>query len=295
MKSIVVGVDGGAASERALEWAARAVGPHGAIHAVTAVSPVTELVIDAALGDSVEYVRQLQRTVETTWTEPARGRVRTLTAHAYEGFAADAIAGEATEREADAIAVGAHVPALLAPHTIGSTTRRLLKQLPCPLVVVPEHWRRDDSGRDPVIVGVGHGEATDAAVRWAAGFAEQHDLGLGLVRATGEGPVFQVDGLLDLVAYYIDPAQRGVWTQEDLERLAAEAQRATSTQISVGVSAVAGLPATRLVEAGMAASLLVVGRHRSWMTGTSRATQPLRHTLTHAHCPVAVVPVRDRD
>lgn len=293
MKRIVVGVDGGAASKRALEWAARAVGPHGTVHAVAAVSPVTELVIDAALGDSIEFLHQLQNELDNVWIEPVRGRVGTLTARAVEGSAADAITTEAGKHGADAIAVGAHVPHRLVPRTIGSTTRRLLKTLPCPLVVVPHRWRGDLNGRDPVVVGVGHGEATDEALRWAAGFAELHDLGLGLIRATGEGPVFQVEGLLDLVSYYIDPAQRDVWTQEDLSLLAVEAQHLTKGSIPVGVSAVPGLPATRLVEAGAAASLLVIGQHRSAVVGTRHATQPLRYALAHALCPVAVIPVRD--
>lgn len=295
MKTIVVGLDGGTASVRALEWAARSVGPHGAIHAVAAVSPVTELVIDAALCDSVEYLHLLQRTLETSWIQPVVDRVQTLTAQAFEGSAADVIAAEARRRGADAIAVGAHIPPRLLPRTIGSTIRQLLTELPCPLIVVPQRWRRDDHGRDPVIVGVGHGAATDEAVRWAARFAEHHDLGLGLIRATGEGPVFQIDGLLDLVAYYIDPGQRDVWTQEDLARLALEAQHVTAASISVGVTAVPGLPATRLVEAGMAASVLVIGQHRSWVGGTRHATQPLRFALAHARCPVAVIPVGHED
>jgi nucleotide-binding universal stress UspA family protein len=292
MHNVVVGLDGGVASNRALEWAARAVGPHGTVHAVTAVSPVTELVVDAALADSVAFRRRLQIELETEWIEPVRHRVHTITAETTEGSAVEALRSAAVEHGADAIVVGAHVPAHLSPPTIGSTARHLLRDLPCALVVVPHEWRHDRGGRDPIIVGVGHGDATDEAVRWAARLAECHGLGLGLVRATGEGPVFSVDGFLDLVAYYIDPSQREVWTQEDLVRLAHEAQAATDSAISVGVAAVPGLPATNLVEAGIGASLLVIGQHRSLVTGTRHATQPLRYALAHAPCPVAVIPVR---
>ncbi len=292
MHNVVVGLDGGVASKRALEWAARGVGPHGTIHAVAAVSPVTELVVDAALADSVEFRRHVQIELEADWIEPVRGRVSTLTAETAEGTPAEVLRSAAIDHRADAIVVGAHVPAPLAPPTIGSTVRRLLKKLPCPLVVVPHTWRHDRGGRDPVIVGVGHGDATDEAVRWAARLAECHGLGLGLVRATGEGPVFSVDGFLDLVAYYIDPSQRAVWTQEDLVRLAHEAQTATTSTISVGVAAVPGLPATNLVQAGLGASLLVIGQHQSLITGTRHAAQPLRYALAHAPCPVAVIPVR---
>lgn len=292
MHNVVVGLDGGVASNRALEWAARGVGPHGTIHAVAAVSPVIELVVEAALADSVEFRRHVQKALETEWTEPVRGRVHTLTAETREGTPADVLRSAAIDHGADAIVVGAHVPGHLAPPTIGSTVRRLLKNLPCPLLVVPHEWRHDRGGRDPIIVGVGHGDATDEAVRWAARLAECNGLGLGLVRATGEGPVFSVDGFLDLVAYYIDPSQREVWTQEDLVRLAHEAQTTTESAISVGVAAVPGLPATNLVQAGLGASLLVIGQHLSPVTGTRHAPQPLRYALAHAPCPVAVIPVR---
>ncbi len=292
MRSIVVGVDGTTSSTRALEWAARAVGPDGAIHAVTAVSPVTELVIDAMLGDSVEYRRMLQHELESVWVAPVRDLVGTLTARADEGWAPDAITAEYHRRDADAIVVGAHVPPRHLPKTIGATIRQLLKTLPCPLIVIPHRWRRGLSEHDPVIVGVGHGDATDEAVRWAATFADTYDLGLGLIRATSEGPIFQVDGFLDVVSYYIDPAQRHVWTQEDLARLAIAAQEATEKSLDIATTAVPGLPATRLTEATTTASMLVIGQHRTPVTGTRHATQPLRYALAHARCPVAVIPVQ---
>jgi nucleotide-binding universal stress UspA family protein len=292
MKSIVVGVDGSASSERALAWAARAVGPDGTIHAVAAVSPLTELAIDAVLGDSVGYVHRLQHELETVWLAPVRGLVGTVTAVADEGWASTAIIGEARRRNADAIVIGAHIPARHLPKTIGTTTRKLLKNLPCPLLVVPDGWDTDLNDGSPVIVGVGHGEATEEAVRWAARFAEEYGLGLGLVRATGDGPVFSVDGFLDVVSFYIDPDQRQVWTQEDLSQLAIAAQEATEAELDIATTSVPGLPATRLTEASTAASLLVIGQHRTLLSGTRHATQPLRHALAHARCPVAVVPVQ---
>ena len=292
MRSIVVGVDGSASSARALEWAARLVGPDGTIHAVAAVSPLTELAIDAVLGDSVSYVHRLQHELESVWLDPVRDLVGAVTASTDEGWAAAAITAEARRHDADAIVVGAHVPARHFPKTIGTTTRQLLKDLPCPLLVVPHRWHHGPDSGDPVIVGVGHGDATDEAVRWGAAFAEAHDLGLGLIRATGESPIFQVDGFLDVVALYIDPAQRQVWTQEDLARLATAAQEATDTSLDIATTTVRGLPASRLAEATTEASLLVIGQHRVPIAGTRHATQPLRYALTHARCPVAVIPVR---
>lgn len=290
MRNLVVGVNGAPSSQRALEWAAAAVGPQGRIHAVSAVSPPTELATVPPPRGRVTYLQLLQRQLETVWTDSIRGGVATLTATAVSGIASDALAVAALEWRADAIVLGAHVPLRAMPKTIGSTTRHLMKSAACPLIVVPHEATSGLDSGGPIIVGVGHGEATDAAVRWAARLADERDLGVGLVRATGEGPVFQVDGLLSLLAFYIDPAKRAEWTREDLEEFAAEVQTMTAHELPIGVSAPAGLPAVQLVEASADAALLVIGHHRSAITGHRHATQPLRHALTHARCPVAVIP-----
>jgi nucleotide-binding universal stress UspA family protein len=290
MRNLVVGVNGAPSSARALEWAAEAVGRHGRIHTVSAVSPPTELATVPPPTGRVTYLQMLQQQLETTWTDGIRGRVATLTAQAVAGSAADALTVAAAEWRADGIVLGAHVPSRAMPKTIGSTTRHLMKTASCPLIVVPHEAAVGLDGDGPIIVGVGHGDATDAAVHWAAQLADERDLGVGLVRATGEGPVFQVDGLLSLLAYYVDPSKRAEWTREDLQEFAEQVQAMTAHELPIGVSAPAGLPAVRLVEASADASLLVIGHHRSMITGHPHATQPLRHALTHARCPVVVVP-----
>ena len=293
MRNLVVGVDGARSSLRALEWAASAVGPDGCLHVVSAVSPATELAVVPAPSDATTYLQLLQRELETVWLDHVRGRVATLTALATNGFASDALVAEAAAYRADAIVVGAHVPPRAMPKTIGTTTRHLLKALSCPLIVVPDGFSGQLDHDGPVIVGIGHGEATEAAVCWAAHLADERSLAVGLVRATGEGPVFQVDGLLNLLAYYIDPSKRSEWTREDLADFADQVQAMTQHDLSVDTAAPAGLPAVRLVDASAAASLLVIGRHRSMITGHPHSTQSLRHALTHACCPIAVIPVHD--
>ena len=290
MRNLVVGVDGARASLRALDWAAAAVGPRGQVHAVAAVSPATELAVVPAPTGHQTYLDLLQQELETRWTEHVRLRVGAMTAVATGGSAADALVAAAARHHADAIVVGVHVPPRTMPKTIGTTTRHLLKTLDLPLIVVPNEFADGLDGDGPIIVGVGHGEATEAAVRWAAQLADERDLAVGLVRATGEGPVFQVDGLLSLLAYYIDPSKRLEWTTEDLADFADEVQAMTTHELAVGVSAPAGLPAVRLVDASETAALLVIGHHRSVITGQPHTTQPLRHALTHASCPVAVIP-----
>lgn len=290
MRNLVVGVDGAAASRRALEWAAAVVGRSGHLHTVSAVSPATELAVVPPPTGPQTHLDFLQHELETAWTDHIRPGVGTFTATAMEGFAADALAAVAAEHQADAIVVGAHVPLYTMPKTIGVTTRQLLKTLDFPLIVVPDEFIGRLGGDRPIIVGVGHGAATEAAVCWAAQLADERGLAIGLVRATGEGPVFHGDGLLNLLAYYIDPAKRLEWTREDLADFANEVQTMTAQELSIGVWAPTGLPAVRLTDASETAALLVIGQHRSIVTGQPHTTQPLRHTLTHSRCPVAVIP-----
>lgn len=292
MRNLVVGVNGTSSSARALEWAAATVGPHGQVHAVAAVAPPTELAVVPPPGGGETYLQLLQRELEQVWTAGIRDRIGTFSAIAMEGEAADALVAVAVVHRADAIVVGAHVPPRAMPKTIGTTTRHLLRSLEYPLVVVADGASDGLMDGGNVIVGIGHGEATDAAVCWAARLADERDLAVGLVRATGEGPVFQVDSLLSLLAYYIDPSKRAEWTSEDLADFALQVQSMTKRDLSIAVSAPSGLPAVRLVDESAAASLLVLGQHRSMITGAAHSTQPLRHALTHARCPVVVVPAR---
>jgi len=290
MRNLVVGVNGTTSSARALEWAAATVGPHGQVHAVAAVAPPTELAVVPAPGSGETYLQLLQRELDEVWAARIRQRVGTFSAVAMEGEAADALLAVAGDRQADAVVVGAHVPPRAMPKTIGTTTRHLLRSLEYPLVVVADGATHGLMDGGSVIVGIGHGEATEAAVCWAARLADERDLAVGLVRATGEGPVFQVDGLLSLLAYYIDPSKRAEWTSEDLADFAQQVQSMTKRDLSVAVSAPPGLPAVRLVDESATASLLVLGQHRSMITGAPHTTQPLRHALTHALCPVVVIP-----
>lgn len=287
MRNVVVGVDGTESARAALAWAARTVGPDGAVHAVTAAIPVPELGVDAR--GPAPLLDRIRGRLESDWTADVRHRVRELTTHVDAAPADEALEAARRRWSADAIVVGIHLPRRVGSWRLGRTLRGLLRDQQCPLIVVPDERRLDGDG--PIVAGVGHGEATEAAVRWAADLAARTDRPLGLVRATGEGPVFGPEGLVDAVTLYIDPAQRTTWAREDVAEMARLAQAVTDRPLEIGAATVSGLPATQLVELSGRASLLVIGRHRSLLTGDRHIAQPLRHALTHAHCPLAVVPV----
>ena len=294
MRRIVVGVDGTDAGRVALDWAAAAVGADGHIHAIVAVDPTAEFIVDVITGDPMAYLKTLYDDLESRWTKDARGRVAELTADLVERSAPDALTAAAAEFNADAIVVGSHVTHLGVPKRIGATTRHLLRKLVVPLIVVPAGAEAGlgDSGPNGgrIMVGVGHGDATEAAVRWASALADDRELRVTLVRATGDGPVFQADGLLDLISWELHAERRTESSATDLIRLAEEVQELTDHDLTIDIASVPGLAAVRLADASQIASLLVIGQHRSRITLGRHTAQPLRHLLTHARCPIAVVP-----
>ncbi len=294
MRNLVIGIDGSPGARRALEWAVGTVGLRGSVHAVAAVTPETELPSEPILAGRADYRNRLAQRLEGEWLAPARGRVASLTSSIAEDHAGVALRRAVDEHGADAIVVGAHEPTGVMPRTIGSTVRRLLIDLSCPLIVVPDSPTEGLGGNLPLIVGVGHGEGTQAAIRWAADLAGDRSLPIGLVRATGEAPVFSLEGLLQVLAFYIDPAKRAEWTQEDLDAFADEIEVMSDGAVDVETSVRSGVPAHQLVDASRKAGLLIIGQHRSVVDDEPRATRALRYALTHARCPVAVIPIDTR-
>lgn len=290
MRNLVVGLDGTDSSLRALDWATRSVGPEGTIHAIAAASSIMQLGVELVTGERSDYLRYIEHELRTTWTASAAGRVSELVTHLREESPAEALSTVAAEVDADAIVVGAHEGKFLTMPTLGRTTRVLLRQLPTALIVVPDEvvGGLDDGG--PVVVGIGHGEATEDAVWWAAQLADERSLQIGLVRALGDAPVFQADGVMDLLGYYLDPEQREKWTIGDIGRFASAIQETSDQQLVIDVETVPGLPALQLVEASRQASLLVIGQHWSGISFGRHTPQPLRYALAHARCPVAVIP-----
>ena len=114
---------------------------------------------------------------------------------------------------------------------------------------------------------------------------------MSLVHAIPHRPMFGNDGLLDVLAFYIDPSLLHRWAREDLAELAGELQRSTEDDMPLEWSTRTGRAGPAIVEAGADAALVVIGRHVG--SGPTRHLVPpiLHHVLTHAPCPVIVVPV----
>ena len=211
MKTLVVGMDGSADALAALDWATEVVDPNGTIHVVHAISPAEDIVVAAAQVVSEPARRRAQRLLDDAWLVPARTRGVPVVGEVVEDSPADALLQAAQDHDADGVVIGVHGRSLIVPRAIGTITSHLLHRVRRPLVIVRRDRAKPLVAGETVVVGVGRGEATRAALHWAVQLASARGLALSLVHATGTRPLFDEDGLLEVIAYYIDPSKVREW------------------------------------------------------------------------------------
>jgi nucleotide-binding universal stress UspA family protein len=298
LRDVVVGADGSNESIVALRWACNKIVEGGQLHAVHVVAPVEELAVDAALGDSVKLQHLRERDLRDVWIPQALGDQPVaidVTPTLREGAVADELMKVADEVDAEAIVVGHHARARHAPQLVGHVTATLLRESERPIIIVPREWAPDETIAQPVAVGVGVAGGTQAALRWAMSHQLLEHVGLLLVHAHGPRTLFRTGGWLDVLAYHLDPAVLPGWVEQDLLDLADDLRDRTGTHVDVAVSVRPGRIGARLVEAGMTASMLVIGRGEPPFIRNHAIAPYLRHAIVHAPCPIVVVPaVRDR-
>jgi nucleotide-binding universal stress UspA family protein len=256
---------------------------------VVGVNPLTGHLVDAISGDEIPYREVLERDLVRRWIGHTGFAIGELAATVREHSMPRALDDAATEDRADAIVVGAHHAISGIPKRIGHATNKLLRLSDHPVVVVPRTVALPLEG-GAVVVGIGHGDATRSAVRWAAHLARNRDVSIELVHALGDAPVFQATGVLDAVRYGFTGAKSAERQLVDVEHFAELMRTLTGAELDVAISTPPGLAALRLDDASRRSSLLVIGRHRSRLDGGHHTAQPLRHVLSHAQCPVAVIP-----
>jgi len=292
VRNLVVGVDGAAASLDALAWAAQTVGTAGRIHAVAAVNPWTEAFTDVVTGGPVEYADVVEAALVDQWTREIGFAVGELATSVSSSAMPTALDRAARVDSADAIVIGSHrgVRAVGgAVKRIGHATNRLIRSTNQAVIVVPADVSTGLDGGN-VVVGIGHGNATRSAVRWAAHLARTRDVTIELLHARGDAPVFRAEGPRDLVRYELGTVDHENWEAGEIEHFAELMKVLAGPELEMTSSTPTGLAATCLDEASERSALLVVGRHRSKLDGGHHTAQPLRHVLTHARCPIAVIP-----
>ncbi len=288
---VVVGLDGSVESSTALRWAVGALPELTRIHAVHVIRPGEELARDAVLSDSLLLRRRRETDLAECWLTPARGSGLDVRPVVREGKVAAVLMDVADEVGADVIVVGHHATARVGPRLIGRVARDLLRHAVRPVIVVPETWCPETDRNEPVVVGVGVARGTRAAIRWALEHTEADAVGLTLVHALGHRSIFRPDGLLDVLAFHLDPSVLPNWVEDDLTELAERIRDESGLEeVPMAVSVLPGRIGSVLVEAGRAASLLVIGRGEPGFVRQHAIAPFLRRALFEAPCPIAVVP-----
>ncbi|MEL6893936.1 MAG: universal stress protein [Actinomycetota bacterium] len=194
--------------------------------------------------------------------------------------------------DADLVVVAVPFEPRWSRHATANWVRSVLQQVDRPIAIIGPLVRLSVRGGGTVVAGVGCGPGTDAALPWAARLAEHLGLDLALVGTVPNHPALGPDGLLDVIAFYLDRGVLADWKAEDLERWAGELRAMTSTPIDISQRVERGAPGPGLVRAAVDAAIVVMGRH-GFRRDHVALHKPLRHVLDHAEWPVVVVPPED--
>lgn len=284
--SIVVGVDGSPASERAGRWAARQAGlEHRPVALVHAASPTAASTWMGAPGFNSATVLQALDDSGRAMLETAAKAVHQQQpdVEVYRVFdrrdPRDALLALADK--AAMIVVGSRGRGPMASLLLGSVSLAVSQHASCPVVVVRHDGEERDGG---IVVGADGSVRSDAAVGFAFRQASLRSLPLTVVHAFWSE---QDEGYPSEARNY----EEG--DLEDMRLLLAESiagPEADYPEVKVSLHVERGIPDSVLLHACKTADLVVVGTHPTNAVYDLLAGEVSRSVLGHAHCPVAVVP-----
>ena len=284
--SIVVGVDGSDASERAVLWAAdQAKLEHRPVVLVQSCSPTAAAAWMGAPAFDPAPMLEAREDSGRAQLEAAATVVhaRSPSAEVYRVFdrrdPRDTLLG--LSADAALVVVGSRGRGPMASLLLGSVSLAVSQHASCPVVVVR---RNHDHAHSGVVVGSDGTVRSDAAVGYAFRQAELRSLPLTIVHAFWSE---QDEGY---------PSSARDYSRADLEDmrlLLAESvagPRADHPDVEVTLHVERGIPDSVLLRACRDADLVVVGTHPTNALYDLLAGEVSRSVLGHARCPVAVVP-----
>lgn len=302
-RRIVVGVDGSLGAVRAAAWAARLAAHRGTelqlLHAINltgAVSLITRLPFE-------EYRQYRMKQAEALLDEIRAGLLGrhpdlSISAEIYTADAAEALVASTGPSVLTVVGTRGHggFPGL----RLGSAGLRLAGHCRGPVVFVPGGASADDEAaaegasahpapdpvRGEIVLGVAPGESPKV-IEFAFDLAEE--LGAPLRGVHAWQPIPPYNGY-----YFIEPSMLATAAEELLGEALAPAEH-DHPAVRTTTDAVCATPAAALVEAGRGAQLLVLGAHRRRMPLSIGVGPVLHAVLTHAPCPVVVVPLATKE
>ena len=287
---VVVGVDGSEESLRAVEWAAREAGRHGApLRIVSApampprmwasdpasqgVAKVLGGVPRRALGEAITRAREVAPDLLVD-TDLLTGPPALMVTGSGSG--------------ALLLVVGARGAGGFAAMLLGSVSRYAAMHASCPVVVV-----REETGavHREVVVGVRDPHDTNATLSFAFEEAALRGATLVAVHAWHWSPaVFGTGAARETLARSADPGKVPADISGNLTETLRR-WREKYPDVPVREDVVHGHPGRVLASYTARADLVVIGRHGGHDTGP--AVGAVQHAvLNHAHGPVAIVPAR---
>lgn len=256
--TIIVGVDGSAASEAAIRWAAHEAALRGL--AITVVHVVVPTVVSWPMGPMHANITQWQHDQAGEIVDSARRilnkedvlRPGNVDAAILNGSVVPALTD--ASKKAQMIVVGSRGLGAFRRHMLGSISAGLIRHSRCPVAVVhdPESsdHRIDDDA--PVLLGIDGSPASEAATACAFDEASRRGVPLVALHAWSDVAVFPVLGM-DWLTY------RDEGEEVLAERLAGWQQRYPDVRVRRRL--VCDKPARWLVETARDAQLVVVGSH----------------------------------
>lgn len=272
--AVVVGVDSGAASMTALEWAAEEAARRRApLHVVHAAG------VDTGPPAPVSGMRARGRTIVHRAVERVgEARPEVLVGSDVVDQAPGPALRAASVRAA-LVVVGAVGHGRVHDMTVGSVSLELCYRSASDVVVVR---RQEDPAARRVVVGVDGSAAGDRALVFALGIAEGRGVPLTALHCwTRHRPS-------DLAVAAVDVGT-GVATHERLLREAVDRCVPASTTVELDRQVAGARPGATLVEASRHAALLVVGARGTGGVAGLHLGSVVRSVLHDARCPVAVV------
>jgi nucleotide-binding universal stress UspA family protein len=284
--SVVVGVDGSPASDRAVLWGAeQARLEHRPVVLVHATSPTVATTWMGAPGFNPAVVIEAMEDSGRAQLEEAAQAVHTFDAglQVYRVFERrdprDALLD--LSKHAAVIVVGSRGRGPMASLLLGSVSLAVSQHASCPVVVVRGEPAEAHGG---IVVGADGTARSDAAVGYAFRQASLRSLPLTVVHAFWSE---QDEGYPSEARSYEEA------DLEDMRLLLAESiagPEADYPEVKVTLHVERGIPDVVVRHACETADLVVVGTHPANALYDLIAGEVSRSVLGHAHCPVAVVP-----
>jgi nucleotide-binding universal stress UspA family protein len=269
---VVIGYDGSADSELALDWADQLADEQGRALRVLISEVGVSQVLEATADWHATRIHELEEDARSR-LEGARTRDHTVEVTSDPAVQAlvDASGSAAT------VVVGARGHSRMSGVLVGSVSQQVVRQASCPVVVTRE---AQDPSSDRIVVGVDGSPGSRKALEFAFGHADRTGAPLTVLHAWHESFVRREteEGLAEEIS--------------DAERLLGEALAGFTEEypdVKVTTETIPVAPQKVLADASEAAALVVVGSRGLGAFAGLALGSVSQSVLHHARCSVAVV------